>query len=121
MPTFELDGYEVINGNATASGNGAHVHVPKKWIGASVKVVRASEIEEDSAERMAVLLRFEGDDDIVDAMTESEIEQYGVSGDQILSESDLVMEKSNLPAPAKYALGKQRTQMLPQPGMEGPE
>jgi len=43
MDTHEIDGDEVINGVVTPTGNGAHVLVPKRWIGADVKVVRTSD------------------------------------------------------------------------------
>lgn len=47
MDTYQVEGHEVINGSVTATGNGAHVFVPKRWRGADVKVVRTSEPEPD--------------------------------------------------------------------------
>lgn len=43
MDRHEIDGHEVIEGEVKATGNGAHVLVPKRWRGADVKVVRTSE------------------------------------------------------------------------------
>ncbi|ERG96517.1 MAG: hypothetical protein J07HQW2_02997 [Haloquadratum walsbyi J07HQW2] len=42
----ELEGHEVIDGEVTATGNGAHVLVPKRWRGADVKIVRTTESNE---------------------------------------------------------------------------
>ena len=39
MDRYEIEGHEVIDGTAKATGNGAHVLVPKRWRGADVKVV----------------------------------------------------------------------------------
>lgn len=44
---FEIHGHEVLNGDVTKVGNGAHVLVPKDWLGADVKVVRTSEPDPD--------------------------------------------------------------------------
>ena len=43
MGRFTINGYEVVDGDVKATGNGAHVYVPKRWRGADVKVVRTSE------------------------------------------------------------------------------
>ncbi|WP_312912532.1 DUF2080 family transposase-associated protein [Natronosalvus caseinilyticus] len=43
MDRHEIEGHEVIDGTAKATGNGAHVLVPKNWRGADVKVVRITE------------------------------------------------------------------------------
>ena len=43
MDRHEIEGYEVLDRDARAVGNGAHVYVPKSWIGADVKVVRVSD------------------------------------------------------------------------------
>lgn len=43
MDYHEIDGHEVIDGEVKATGNGAHVLVPKRWRGAEVKIVRTSE------------------------------------------------------------------------------
>ena len=42
---FEINGHEVIEGEVKVTGNGAHVLVPKDWLGADVKVVRTSALE----------------------------------------------------------------------------
>lgn len=44
---FEIRGYEVLEGDVTKVGNGAHVLVPKDWLGADVKVVRISQSDPD--------------------------------------------------------------------------
>lgn len=41
---FEIAGHEVLEGEVTAVGNGAHVLVPKDWLGADVKVVRTTQL-----------------------------------------------------------------------------
>jgi len=46
MDKHEIGGHEVINGTAKATGNGAHVLVPKRWRGADVKIVRTSDPDE---------------------------------------------------------------------------
>ena len=48
MDTHEIDGDEVIDGDVTPTGNGAHVLVPKRWIGADVKVVRTSDPDSEA-------------------------------------------------------------------------
>jgi putative transposon-encoded protein len=40
---FTINGHEVVDGDVKATGNGAHVYVPKRWRGADVKVVRTSD------------------------------------------------------------------------------
>jgi putative transposon-encoded protein len=48
MGKFEIDGEEVVERNVKATGNGAHVYVPKDWIDDSVKVVRLkSEVDSE--------------------------------------------------------------------------
>jgi putative transposon-encoded protein len=42
MDKHEIEGHEVIDRTAKATGNGAHVLVPKRWRGADVKVVRTT-------------------------------------------------------------------------------
>lgn len=42
---FRIDGHEVIDGEAKPTGNGAHVLVPRDWVGADVKIVRTTEPE----------------------------------------------------------------------------
>jgi|APHM01.1.fsa_nt_gi hypothetical protein len=46
MDRHEIEGHEVIDGEVTATGNGAHVLVPKRWRGADVKIVRTTESDE---------------------------------------------------------------------------
>jgi putative transposon-encoded protein len=46
MDRYEIEGHEVIEGEVKATGNGAHVFVPKDWRGADVKIVRTSEPHE---------------------------------------------------------------------------
>ena len=46
MDRYEIEGHEVIGGEVKATGNGAHVLVPKRWRGADVKIVRTSEPDE---------------------------------------------------------------------------
>lgn len=48
MDRFEIEGHEVHDGEAKPTGNGAYVLVPKRWLGADVKVVRVSEPSTDS-------------------------------------------------------------------------
>ena len=40
---YTLNGYEEIARNASLIGNGAHVLVPRKWIGKKVKVILIEE------------------------------------------------------------------------------
>ena len=40
MDQFTINGHEVVDRDVNATGNGAHVYVPKRWRGADVKVVR---------------------------------------------------------------------------------
>ena len=47
MDRYEIEGHEVIDGTAKATGNGAHVLVPKRWRGADVKVVRTSDPDDE--------------------------------------------------------------------------
>jgi putative transposon-encoded protein len=46
MDGHEIEGHEVLEGEVKATGNGAHVFVPKDWRGADVKIVRTSEPDE---------------------------------------------------------------------------
>jgi putative transposon-encoded protein len=46
MDRHEIEGHEVIESEVKATGNGAHVLVPKRWRGADVKIVRTSEPDE---------------------------------------------------------------------------
>jgi len=47
---FEIEGEEIIDGEVKPFGNSAHVTVPKRWRGASVKVIRTSEPTEQVEE-----------------------------------------------------------------------
>lgn len=44
---FLINGEETIEKEAKPQGNGAHVIVPKDWIGAKVKITRVSEPDHD--------------------------------------------------------------------------
>jgi putative transposon-encoded protein len=46
MGQYQITGHEVLDRDVREIGNGAHVLVPKRWIGADVKVVRTSEADE---------------------------------------------------------------------------
>ena len=50
MGRFELEGHEVVDGEVKATGNGAHVYAPKRWLGADVKLVRVSELDDEDDE-----------------------------------------------------------------------
>lgn len=45
MAQFTIEGHEVIDRTVSATGNGAHIYVPKDWRGANVKIIRTSELE----------------------------------------------------------------------------
>ena len=47
MEQFTINGHEVVDGDVKATGNGAHVYVPKRWRGADVKVVRTSDPDDE--------------------------------------------------------------------------
>jgi len=47
MDRYEVEGHEVLETEAKRSGNGAHVYVPKTWVGATVKVVRVTDPSND--------------------------------------------------------------------------
>ncbi|MFD1562506.1 DUF2080 family transposase-associated protein [Haloterrigena sp. H1] len=47
MGQFTINGHEVVDGDVKATGNGAHVYVPKRWRGADVKVVRTSDPDDE--------------------------------------------------------------------------
>jgi putative transposon-encoded protein len=44
---FLISGEETIEKEAKPQGNGAHVIVPKRWIGAQLKITRISEPDHD--------------------------------------------------------------------------
>lgn len=46
MDKFEIEGDEVIEREVKATGNGAHVYLPKEWLNRNVKVVKLPEEEE---------------------------------------------------------------------------
>ncbi|WP_160133862.1 DUF2080 family transposase-associated protein [Halococcus salsus] len=50
MDRHEIEGHEVVEKTVKPTGNGAHVYLPKSWVGATIKVVRASELDADSDE-----------------------------------------------------------------------
>jgi putative transposon-encoded protein len=50
MDRFDIEGHEVHDGEVKPTGNGAYVLVPKRWLGATVKVVRTSEPNTDSSD-----------------------------------------------------------------------
>ena len=43
MCQFEIAGHEVVDRDVKPTGNGAHVYVPKRWLGEDVKIVRVSD------------------------------------------------------------------------------
>ncbi|ELY92776.1 hypothetical protein C483_07407 [Natrialba hulunbeirensis JCM 10989] len=43
MDRYEVEGHEVREAEVKPTGNGAHVLVPKRWRGATVKVVRVTD------------------------------------------------------------------------------
>jgi putative transposon-encoded protein len=44
---FLIRGEETVEKEVKPQGNGAHVIIPKRWIGAQVKITRISEPEHD--------------------------------------------------------------------------
>ncbi len=50
MDQYTIEGHEVHTGTAKPTGNGAYVLVPKRWLGADVKVIRTSESDDDDGE-----------------------------------------------------------------------
>ena len=44
---FLIRGEETVEKEAKPQGNGAHVIVPKRWIGAQLKITRISEPDHD--------------------------------------------------------------------------
>ena len=47
MDRYEIEGHEVHESEVKPTGNGAHVLVPKRWRGATVKVVRVTDSSDD--------------------------------------------------------------------------
>jgi putative transposon-encoded protein len=47
MASFTFDGEEALDREVKPFGNSAHVTIPKRWLGAEVKVVRISEPDLD--------------------------------------------------------------------------
>ncbi|GAA0669058.1 DUF2080 family transposase-associated protein [Natronoarchaeum mannanilyticum] len=50
MDRHGIEGYKVLDRDVCPVGNGTHVLVLKRWIGADVEVVRVSEPDADSRE-----------------------------------------------------------------------
>ena len=40
---FSIEGHEVVEKEVSGHGNGAHVYVPKNWLGETVKIVRTTD------------------------------------------------------------------------------
>jgi putative transposon-encoded protein len=40
---FSIGGHEVVEKEVSSHGNGAHVYVPKEWLGETVKIVRTTD------------------------------------------------------------------------------
>ncbi|WP_135823216.1 DUF2080 family transposase-associated protein [Halostella litorea] len=57
MDKYEIEGDEVIEREVKATGNGAHVYLPKEWLDHTVKVVRLSQDEEPEFKECAVCNR----------------------------------------------------------------
>lgn len=45
---YHISGEEVVQREVSAVGNGAHVYVPKEWLGSEVKVVRLGDASQPS-------------------------------------------------------------------------
>jgi putative transposon-encoded protein len=50
MDRYEVEGHEIIEDTVKPTGTGAHIYVPKRWLGATVKVVRVTDPDTDSDE-----------------------------------------------------------------------
>lgn len=57
MDKYEIEGDEVLEREVKATGNGAHVYLPKEWLDYTVKVVRVPQDEEPELEECAVCNR----------------------------------------------------------------
>jgi putative transposon-encoded protein len=40
---FKIEGHEVVEKEVSSHGNGAHVYVPKEWLGETVKIIRTTD------------------------------------------------------------------------------
>ena len=40
---FSIEGHKVVEKEVSGHGNGAHVYVPKEWLGETVKIVRTTD------------------------------------------------------------------------------
>ncbi|WP_137290366.1 DUF2080 family transposase-associated protein [Natronorubrum halophilum] len=47
MDRYEVEGHEVHEAEVKPTGNGAHVLVPKRWRGTTVKVVRVTDLNDE--------------------------------------------------------------------------
>ena len=47
MKRYDIEGHEVLESEATPSGTGAYIYVPKAWIGETVKVVRVTDSSDE--------------------------------------------------------------------------
>jgi len=54
MDKHEIEGDEVIEREVKATGNGAHVYLPKEWLDSTVKIVRIPQEEEEDFEECAI-------------------------------------------------------------------
>jgi putative transposon-encoded protein len=48
MAEFTTKGEEMIEKEATATGNSAHVYVPKEWAGCTLKIIRVDDVQTES-------------------------------------------------------------------------
>jgi putative transposon-encoded protein len=48
MASFTIDGEEALDREVKPFGNSAHITIPKRWLGAEVKVVRVSGPDTDN-------------------------------------------------------------------------
>ena len=46
MDEFSIGGHEVVEKKVSGHGNGAHVYVPKNWLGETVKIVRTTDSDD---------------------------------------------------------------------------
>ena len=46
MDEFSIGGHEVVEKEVSGHGNGAHVYVPKEWLGETVKIVRPTDSDD---------------------------------------------------------------------------
>lgn len=44
---YDIKGHKVLESEAPPSGTGAHIYVPKAWIGETVKVVRVTDSSDE--------------------------------------------------------------------------